>query len=474
MSTDPLRQVYLLSPRRLSPETIAVTFAKTSRSPLSFREIADELNEAKSAAFHEKWVVGYGHASVAEHAVLHLAFENVSRLAIECIESNRLASYTEKSTRYQKWDPGAFHLAAEVRGHPLEATYRATCEALFAAYRDSLEPVRAVVQRLTPRQEGESDERWNGRIQARDVDVCRFLLPAAALANVGMTANARTLEHGIRKMLSHPLEEVRQIGQETKAAASAEVPTLLKYADLQPYLAELRDGLTAWVDEEANSTECEAVRLLQMIPSSEEMVLAAALFPYGEAPLEKLVERMRGLPPADKAALAQAVLGGRDRHEAPVRSLEHTAFTFEVVLDQGAYLELKRHRMMSQTPQRLSTRLGYTIPRLMTEAGLEERYRASMEAAARGYEVLAAWNPDVASYVVPNAFRRRVALTMNLREAFHFCELRAAPKAHFSIRLIAFRMAEVLREAVPLLGGYLRLPEGTSWKEIEREHFTVA
>ena len=36
--------------------------------------------------FHEKWVVGYGHASVAEHAVLHIAFENVSRLAIESIE----------------------------------------------------------------------------------------------------------------------------------------------------------------------------------------------------------------------------------------------------------------------------------------------------------------------------------------------------------------------------------------------------
>ena len=93
--------IYLLSPRHLSPETIAVAFAKTSRSPESFREIAAELNDAESAKFHEKCVVGYGHASVAEHAVLHIAFENVSRLAIECIESNRLASYTEKSTRYK-------------------------------------------------------------------------------------------------------------------------------------------------------------------------------------------------------------------------------------------------------------------------------------------------------------------------------------------------------------------------------------
>ena len=82
----PEREIYLLSPRALSPETIAVAFAKTSRSPETFRAIAAELSDEKSAQFHEKWVVGYGHASVAEHAVLHIAFENVSRLAIESIE----------------------------------------------------------------------------------------------------------------------------------------------------------------------------------------------------------------------------------------------------------------------------------------------------------------------------------------------------------------------------------------------------
>ena len=38
------------------------------------------LSDEKSADFHEKWVVGYGHSSVAEHAVLHIALENVSRL----------------------------------------------------------------------------------------------------------------------------------------------------------------------------------------------------------------------------------------------------------------------------------------------------------------------------------------------------------------------------------------------------------
>ena len=88
------RRVYRLSPRQFGAETIAVAFAKTSRSPEPFDVIANELNDDESRQFSEKWIVGYGHSSVAEHAVLHLALENVSRLAIETVEANRLASYT--------------------------------------------------------------------------------------------------------------------------------------------------------------------------------------------------------------------------------------------------------------------------------------------------------------------------------------------------------------------------------------------
>ena len=79
-----MRRIYLM--QDLPPEVIAVAFAKTSRSPEPFDQIATELSESASAKFHEKWVVGYGHASVAEHAVLSLAVENISILAAKAIE----------------------------------------------------------------------------------------------------------------------------------------------------------------------------------------------------------------------------------------------------------------------------------------------------------------------------------------------------------------------------------------------------
>ena len=466
------RRVYLLSPRQLSPETIAVTFAKTSRSPLSFAEIAAELTDAKSAEFHEKWVVGYGHASVAEHAVLHVAFENVSRLAVEAIESSRLASYTEKSTRYQKWDPESFHVPVEVIGAPVEARYRQICERLFDAYQRSLGPVQAVVQKSTPRRSEESDERWDGRIRSRYVDACRYLLPMAALANVGMTANARVLEHALGKMLAHPLAEVREIGDELRRVAQVELPTLLKHAEPAGYLPETEAALGALAPGARFAAGQGPLRLVAFDPQAEVRVLAAALYPHGEASFGELEAHVSSLGRGARARLIAELLGRLGRFEVPLRALEHAVYTVEAVLDQGAYFELKRHRMMTLTPQRLSTRHGFAVPRLIEEAGLGQDYQAGMDAAADAFEELAAWNPDVAAYGVPNGFNRRVLMTLNLRQVYHLCELRAAANAHFAMRRLALGLAELIRQVHPSLAGFLRLPEGATSRSIEEEHFS--
>jgi len=45
------RRIYLLDTKKLSPETIAVAFAKTSRSPESFDKIAAEFCISQSKIF---------------------------------------------------------------------------------------------------------------------------------------------------------------------------------------------------------------------------------------------------------------------------------------------------------------------------------------------------------------------------------------------------------------------------------------
>ncbi|HSK67105.1 MAG TPA: FAD-dependent thymidylate synthase [Anaerolineales bacterium] len=471
----PERDIYLLSPRALSPETIAVAFAKTSRSPDSFRDIAAELSDEKSAQFHEKWVVGYGHASVAEHAVLHIAFENVSRLAIESIEGNRLASYTEKSTRYQKWGPADFFIPRELDGHPLHDDYVDTIRLLFRTYEASLEPVRRLILERFPRRENEKDEAWDRRIRSKYVDVCRFLLPAAALANVGMTANARVLESMIRKMLSHELTEVREIGERVKEVAKAETPTLVKYADAVPYLVETTAEFALTRPplplSEGPLIKPDWCTLISFDKDGEKNVLAAALFRFGEMSYAEALVYVKALKEDELAKLAESLLGRLGKYDVPLRELEYATYVFDFVMDQGAYAEFKRHRMMTQTPQRLTTRLGYAVPRLITEAGFESQYDSAMRTAEEMYEKLYAVNPAIAQYAVPNGFNRRVLAEFNLREAFAFCQLRSAANAHFSIRRVAQRMYDEINNVHPLLTKYMKLNDET-WKGVEENYFT--
>ena len=466
-------QVYLLDPKNLSPETIAVTFAKTSRSPQSFREIAAELNDEKSAQFHEKWVVGYGHASVAEHAVLHIAVENCSRLAVEALESCRLASYTEKSTRYQKWTPQDFHTPAELEGYALKPVFTRAIEALFTSYQEALPAVKAVIEQEHPREEGESDGAWERRIRSRYVDICRFYLPAAALANVGMTINARALEHSISKMLSHPLLEVQALGRELKRVAQENTPTLVKYANPIPYLDAVQSNLSRSAAEflPQSSERSDWCQLVDYDREVENRILTACLYRFGGNDYAHILSTVWNLNPTDRQRLAQEILASLEKFVVPLRELEYGNFTFDLMLDQGGYFELKRHRMMTQTPQMLTTRLSYALPRRIVTAGLEQHFRNAMQLAEQAYEHVAAWNPAVASYLVPNAFNRRVLLQLNLRSALHLVSLRSAPNAHFSLRRATQRMAEEMRAVMPLLGSYVSTEPKETWEQVEKEHF---
>lgn len=463
------RRVYMLDPQKLPPETIAVTFAKTSRSPQTFREIADELTEEKSAEFHEKWVVGYGHSSVAEHAVLHVAVENVSRLAVEVLQSNRLASYTEKSTRYQQWDANSFYLPSELRGTSFEGQYLEACRILFDTYQQMLPAVREIARRNFPRQDEESQAAWERRIRSEYVDVCRFLLPAASLANLGVTINARALEYAICKMLSHPLDEVRQMGEEIRTVAQAEVPTLVKYAHALPYYQRVKSVFGQPAGQSAKGDWC---RLVACDSQGEERVLAAALFRFGGQEFEQCLAKVQEMSLAEQKRLATVLLGDIERHTIPLRELEYTSYTFELTMDQGAYYELKRHRMMTQTAQPLTAGLGYALPRSVVEAGMQRTYCQAMEQARQVYQLIAQEAPDAAGYVVPNGFNRRVLVSLNLRSANHLLALRSATNAHFSIRRVAQRMAEILRECSPLFGALLHVNPEETCQEIEANYFT--
>ena len=467
------RRVYRLSPSQLSAETIAVTFAKTSRSPESFDVIAAELDDEKSAKFSEKWIVGYGHSSVAEHAVIHLAMENVSRLAIENIEGNRLASYTEKSTRYQEWNPKAYVIPDEIQASTFKAEYLQLMDQLFGTYAQGLQALKPWSEATTQREVSESEKAWANRARVKAVDVARFILPAASMANVGVTMNARVLEYAIKKMLSSELAEIRMIGAETKCVAMQELPTLIKYTDPIAYYNDVRKAFTnvsRSIDTIRTSDWCN---LLDVDPYGEAKVLAGVLYRFGDDSYSVALDQVQNMDDESRQALAAKLFDHMSNHDQPLRELEYADYTFDLLMDQGAYFEFKRHRMMSQTTQALTTNLGYAIPKGIVEAGFEEKFASAMELAHKLYTKLAEVEPAAASYVVPNAYNRRVLCRLNLREVFHFCKLRSVGNAHFSIRRVARAMYEKIVDIHPVLAAYMALDEDENSRSISADFFSA-
>ncbi len=457
------RRVYPLDARLLTEEQIAVAFAMISRSSESFDEIARQVSEEKAADFHERWVLGYGHASVAEHAVVHLAVENISRLACDGLEDNRLASYTEKSSRYQVMPESYFHTPAELNGHPaLRREYQATCQHLFAAYQRLIDGCMEHLRSVRRQRVRESDSAYRLRLRRIATDGCRSVLPAATLTSVGVTANARTLERGISKLMSAELEEERQLGQSVREKGREVTPTLIKYADEAPYLKQRPEvqrilaGFLARVSEQPQPSV--EVRLALWDPQAEEKLTAALLYRESGTDYPAAWRRAQNMTGEQRQRIIDAAMSGLGPHDPPPRELEVVDYTFEFVLDYGAFREFRRHRMQTYLPQMLTATHGFRIPSVIAEAGLEGPFAEAVGAAEAAYHKMRQEvSPTVAQYVVTHAHNRRLLSKMNLRECYHLFKLRTSASAHESIREPMLEALRLVREVHPRLFTHLRL-----------------
>ena len=457
------RRVYPLDALLMTEEQIAVAFAMTSRRPEPFDEIARQVSEEKAADFHERWVLGYGHASVAEHAVVHLAVENISRLACDGLEDNRLASYTEKSSRYQVIDADCFHTPTELDSRPaLRQEYQKTCRHLFAVYQRLIDASMQYLRSVHPQRSRESDSVYNLRLRRMATDACRSVLPASTLTNAGVTANARTLEHAISKLMSSELDEERQLGEAIREQGRAVTPTLIKYAAYVDYLAARPQVRRDLADSESGSLEKEAqgaeVALVHWDEEAEEKVTAALIYGSTGMSYSEAWSWANAMKPAERRRVFDDFLENMGPHDAPPRELEMVDYTFEFRLDYGAYREFRRHRMQTYLPQTLTVIHGIRIPSLITDAGLEGLFAEATGASERTYHNISEHiSPQVAQYVVTHAHNRRLIAKMNLRECYHLFKLRTSSMAHESIRE---PMKEALRQASevhPMLFGRLQL-----------------
>ena len=466
------RDIYTVS--NIPEEVIAVIFAYVSRSPKSFRDNIgaviqeEQLGQERASKFHEKWVLNYGHASVAEHAAVHVGIERVSRLFSSMLElSNEYISFTEYSQRYQKPSRGDFYVPGELDQFPtLREEYVKLNDGLYTIYSSLNEKLLEHLKMTVPAPGGTDEKAHLRALEKVAFEDARYALSLATFTNLGMTANARAIEDSLTKLLSNKYTEVRNRAREIKDEVRFSVPTLVKYANENKYITETKEELTKTTNSildrntPEQTNEPSAVNLLDWTgkgsPNPEEAaidkMIGAILFEHSDSSYEEIEKTLHGQGLGSKLDILKKSLENLGRYDNPVNALRLVHYEAEFVISEACWHQLLRHRKTDWIYKDPSVSHGITVPPNIEKAGVAEMLVKASEESEKLYEKLMSENlTETASYAVTNAHNRRVLGSFDLWELYHLINLRMSEGAQWDIKNITGMLAKEIGKYHPNL-----------------------
>jgi len=180
------------------PDRVCAAAAASCYSGDGASQLHESLSD-KKVGMLLKHTVGKGHHSVVEHAVFTFSIEGVSRALTHQLVRHRIASYSQQSQRYVRFDEPTYVTPPEVeKRQDAKEVFDATVEATWEAY-------GRMVDEGVPEEDA------------------RFILPNAATTNITVTMNARELIHffslrcclraqwEIRRMAQRMLDECKRV-----------------------------------------------------------------------------------------------------------------------------------------------------------------------------------------------------------------------------------------------------------------------
>jgi len=396
---------------------------------------------------------------VAEHAVLHVAVENVSRLAADAVVGARLASFTEKSTRFQVLERDYIYTPVTIASSDLAHEYTEIHDVLYQVYARALQAVGRLVEIEHPRRGDEKEGVYKARVGKTTVDLCRFIIPASALSNFGMTINARETEWMVTKMLSHRLKEVRSLGQDVKLVAVAETPTLVKYADRNDYLVERETKMTKLRSEKRfDGRMWPTVELVDHTPDAELKVIAGLLYQVsGGTSYKECYQDAILMTEGQRIDLLDSVYGGMGLHDRFLREMELGDVIFDTLIDWADYRDFWRNRQQTNLPQIMDGSYGVAVPKKVDDVGLGEDVRKVFKEAFDLADLMKTkFGEDEYLYVYPGGTMRRLLMKMNLRQFFEaFYPTRSNVNTNPGYQFLALQMGEIVSKLYPSLWKFI-------------------
>jgi len=465
------RDIYTVS--NIPEEVIAVIFAYVSRSPKSFREnietvIKEEQHgQERASKFHEKWVLNYGHASVAEHAAIHVGIENVSRLFSSILElSNEYLSFTEYSQRYQKPKRGDYFTPVGLESVPgLKSEFSELCNKQYDIYCELNEKLFEYLKKTVPVPDEKDRNSHHRALEKIAFEDARYALNLSTHTNLGMTGNARAIEDSLSKLLSSRYPEVRKRAEEIKEEVRFSAPTLVKYANENKYLKSTRitlDRISEEIDEERSyrADTTPFVKLLDWTgknspdPEREALILisGAALYQHSETPYKNINKILSDYSNEKLLNLFNGMLTDFNKHDNPVNVFRLVQYQAEFNLSEACWHQLLRHRKTNWIVKEPSVKNGFTVPPNIRDAGLSELLHESVERSeAMHTKFVDAGIHKAAPYVITNAHNRSVIGAFDLWELYHLVNLRMSEGAQWDIKNVTGSLAEAISRYHPNL-----------------------
>jgi thymidylate synthase (FAD) len=140
--------------------------------------------------------------------------------------------------------------------------------------------------------------------------------------------------------------------------------------------------------------------------------------------------------------------------------IEHASFTFSIEdVSRAMTHQLVRHRIASYTQQSqryvtYDTLEKYVMPEsISSNADAKKVFDETLEKISGTYQKLLKLKipKEDARFILPNAAKTNIIVTMNARELRHFFNLRCCARAQWEIREAAVEMLRQAKKATPVL-----------------------
>ena len=425
----------------LPPLQQASVLAKYSRSPDSARTLLEQIDESKAESFQEKWIVGFGHSSIAELCSIPVCFEGVSIIASKVIERLQRPGVSEKSTRMQEFDKDSMYWPAGMSNSD-KNILEPRVNNCFTWYDNLMPKVRQFVS-------DKINEPLDSQVVKRATfDALRGLLPAGIKTNLGINAYPRDISWLISYMLGSNNCELVDIGSGLKNAVEKIGGPLIRHTEANKWLSH-------WDVKRIDSSRGEfnsgpginepGTTIIYNRPTDYVVDYEA----QGKFIQDALI--MHGM---DWNDFTKLMYERPEKCEVP-DIFKTIRVKFDILMSYGSFRDLQRHRRCEQFVEPLGVNYGFAIPDIIRSSPFADQYVSCFK---KYMSITEADIDDEAyfQYGVPIGFLYKFCFDMDLKELYYIVELRTQPQGHPEYRHIAYSMFKSAINRFPLLMQWCR------------------